>query len=435
MRKRLVNGIFWALVTRSAGIFLTLFLSVLLSRNLSPDEMGAYFVALSLVNFVGLLGVFGLPQVIVKIIAESNSVGRPGRAREVILKAFSFMFFLSSILALSFYFFSGGLISKYLNVKNLVPLLSAISLLIILSSFQTILAEVFRGFHDIKFASLVGGFFSQTFLVILLLLWYFSGSFLNLSITLYLTNLSYFIAIVIAMKFLCQKLIISKGDGSISMTEILSNAWPLCFMQLVVFVATQADLWMVSSFTSAQTVAVYGAAQKLAMMVTLTHGLIISVMQSSVAELNATNKLLKLEELVRGMSFVAIIPAFIILLIFIFFGDIILSIVYGEFYKKGYAVLLIIGTTNFISMLLGPAGMVLIMTNQQKEVVLIILVNTLITIILAYFMLKIYGYEGVACSWGIGAITYGLFTWCLVKKRLNIRTDIKASLFFLRKEF
>jgi hypothetical protein len=56
----------------------------LLARMLSKQELGAYFLALSIVSLGAVVGSLGLPKTVVGLVAENMGVGRPERARRVI---------------------------------------------------------------------------------------------------------------------------------------------------------------------------------------------------------------------------------------------------------------------------------------------------------------------------------------------------------------
>src|SRR6266568_4915099 len=83
--QRLVRGSVWVLAGRGFGVVVVLATNALLTRLLSPDQVGAYFVVLSLVMFCALLAQMGAERTAVRLVAESLGTGRPGRARAAIV--------------------------------------------------------------------------------------------------------------------------------------------------------------------------------------------------------------------------------------------------------------------------------------------------------------------------------------------------------------
>src|SRR5215203_2209158 len=82
-RDLLSNGA-WALSGRVITILAVLASNALLARLLSPEDLGTYFLAFSIVSFGTLVGSLGLNQVVVRFVAESMSLNQPERARRTV---------------------------------------------------------------------------------------------------------------------------------------------------------------------------------------------------------------------------------------------------------------------------------------------------------------------------------------------------------------
>lgn len=426
MRDRLIKGGIWAVLSRVAAIGLSLVFNVLLARMLSPSEMGAYFLALSLIGIFSVLGLMGLPQVVVRLVAESMAVGMAGRAKQAIQRALLLSLAGGAVIALLFYLGVGDLLALYvLHSNGLHLIIGLIAISILVNSVQGVVGEVYRGFHDIRGASLVGSVLPQITLVgLLALLWSHQGH-ATLQLVFGITLISSVLTLILSGAFLRKKVSDLQGSGTTGYGELLTIAWPLCIIQVAVFIATQADLWIVGVFLIEKDVAIYGSVQKMLMLMTMTHSLVVAVAQSSVAELYAKGEKQKLERMIQGMAFAACVPSGLLLLGFVFFGGDILGLVFGEFYRAGSLPLLVLGIGQFISMLLGPAGMVLTMTGHQKSLMTVVMVTSLTTILMAVMLAKPFGVTGVATAWGIGAVMYGFGTWLLAYKKLGIKSNAK----------
>jgi O-antigen/teichoic acid export membrane protein len=426
MRKRLLQGGAWAVLSRIVAIGLGLSLNALLARMLSPDEMGAYFLAISAIAISVVIGQMGLPQVVVRLAAESMSIGMPGRAKQAIQRSLLFVMVSGAGVALLFYLWIGDLLALNVFHSNGVrSIVSLISLSILIVSLQGVVTETYRGFHDIRAASLIGSVLTPAISVALLTLLWVNRDHASLQQIFVLTVASSVVALAVSGTFLRRKLINLHGSGSVAYKELVSIGWPLCVIQIAIFVATQADLWIVGAFLSERDAAIYGSVQKLLMLMTMTHSLVVAVAQSSVAELYAKGEQQKLERMIQGMAFVACVPSSLLLLVFVFFGGDILSLIFGEFYRAGSLPLLILGAGHFVGMLLGPAGMVLMMTGQQKQSMMIVVATSLATVVMAAMFARPFGVAGVAVAWGIGAIIYGLGTWWLAYRMLGVKTHAK----------
>lgn len=426
MRSRLLRGTFWAILSRIGGIGFGLAFNVLLARMLTPEEMGAYFLAMSVIALAAGFGQMGLSQVVVRLVAESMSVGMLGRARQAVQRAMSLSLVGGIVVALLFYLAAGDFIALHvLHSEGVHSVIGLISLSIVIVSLQGVVTETYRGFHDIRAASLLGSVLIPAVSVGLLALLWVNQEHVNLHQVFVLTVAGLIVALIVPAVLLRDRIVNLQGAGRVTYQELISIGWPLCLIQMAVFVATQADLWIVGAFFSERDAAIYGSVQKLLMFMTMTHSLVVAVAQSTVAELFAKGETQKLERMIQGLAFVACVPSGLLLLAFVFFGGDMLALVFGEFYRGGSILLLFIGAGHFICMLLGPAGMVLTMTGHQKQAMIIVMGTSLATIVMAVMFAKVFGIVGVAVAWGIGAVMYGFGTWLLAYRKLGVKTHVK----------
>ena len=158
LQKKVVSGGIWAVVGKITLSGAGLLLNAILARILSPEEVGAYFIAISILSVVGVFMMLGMDRMIVRLIAEAMANGQPGRARQAI-QFVVLILAASSLTGIIFLTFGGG---KWIT-ENIFhsPLLSDLFWLIVLwivfSNFQNFLAEVFRGFNDIRLAAGLSG--------------------------------------------------------------------------------------------------------------------------------------------------------------------------------------------------------------------------------------------------------------------------------------
>ncbi len=80
LAQRLFAGTAWALVFKVVSLASGLAVNAFLARLLPPDQLGAYFLALSIASFAAIVARFGLKQTVVRLVAEAIAKGLPGRA-------------------------------------------------------------------------------------------------------------------------------------------------------------------------------------------------------------------------------------------------------------------------------------------------------------------------------------------------------------------
>jgi O-antigen/teichoic acid export membrane protein len=149
-----------AWITGGKAVMMTasLILNSVVARLLSLHDVGVYFIILSIVPFGMVLGNVGLKDANVKVTAERFGWGHPGRARSAIHTAFLSAAIGSLFLAAAFVLLTGPWISSYVfKVANPMDMAILVWALGMLLTASTQLAETFRGFHDIRLATITNG--------------------------------------------------------------------------------------------------------------------------------------------------------------------------------------------------------------------------------------------------------------------------------------
>jgi O-antigen/teichoic acid export membrane protein len=261
---------------------------------------------------------------------------------------------------------------------------------------QGLVAESFRGFHDIRLATLFGGVFTSVLSGLLFAgLWLIQGhsdlgQIVTFSIVAAATN------VLIGFLFLRIKLEPKGLEPDLTARTVLGIAWPIWITNLALVVLTQADLWIVGMFRAQEEVAIYGAAARFAVIVSMPLMIVNAIVPSLIADLYTKGAKNDLRDALRASASVAVIPAFFVLAIFIFFGTPILGIVYGDHYRDGAIVLALLGVGQFVNVWAGSCGMVLLMTGNQALMMLISIACGVINISAAVLVVDGYGLNGVA---------------------------------------
>jgi O-antigen/teichoic acid export membrane protein len=158
LKRRLLSGSMWAVAGRFGGAMVGILIASLLTFVISPKEVGAYNLALSIVSFGALIGALGLPKTVVRLVAENVGLNRSGRTRREIYTVLGLGAVGTLLTSLAYYVVIGDLIEKWLfGSPLLMGLTGLIAAWIAIAIVQEITAETFRGFHDIRWATLLGG--------------------------------------------------------------------------------------------------------------------------------------------------------------------------------------------------------------------------------------------------------------------------------------
>ena len=424
-RHRVIYGSTWVFSGKIIAAFSGLMVNALLTRLLNPAEMGAYFLMFSIVTFAAVFAQLGMKQTVVRVIAQSLGTENPGRARKAVRLAFLYGTVSALVVASIFFFGVGPWLTRNIFDSTLMSgVIGLASVWLIVINFQTLLAESFRGFHDILLATLFGGLFTSLICALFFaLLWLVLGR-SSLTQVISLTILAGGTSSIIAGLLLKRKTSNLTGDGELDNRELMTVAWPLFITSLALYALSNADLWILGAFRAQEDVAIYGAVRRLVAIVVMPLTIVNNVVPPLIAEMYAQAKIKELEQILRATATVAGIPAFVVLSIFIMFGGPILAFTYGDFYRQGSTVLILLSTGQIANVWAGSCGNTLMMTGFQKTMMYITSLCGLITIIGAVWAVKNYGLIGVSSVAALSMILQNVLMLLFARKKTGIWTNV-----------
>ena len=428
LRRRLLSGGLWAFGSRFATAFTAFVTNVLLARLLTPEDLGAYFLAFSVVSVGSLVALLGLDQAVVRLLAESVDMKQFGRVRQVLGK----MLVLAGTGALgvgSAYLLFGRYVDTHLfRAPAFAGVTGLVAAWIVVVALQLFMAEVFRGLHDIRLASIFfslgNGVLLTTALVVL---WLLTDQ-VSLSGVLLLSIGSSLVSATLAGWMLLRKVSsLPPGGGSPSVEglgAILRLAGPLLVMNVTLVALGQGyvDLWIVGAFRPEGDVAVFGAAARAVMLVVLPVLVLNSVVSPLIAGMHAQGKTGELERALRVAATVATVPTILTWAAFLVFGGPILGLLFGDFYREGAVVLALLSTGQLANVLVGACGAALTMTGHQRLAMLITLGGGSIMVIGGLALVGPFGITGVAAATTAGIIVTNVSYWLAVRRKTGMWT-------------
>ena len=406
LANRLISGGAWALGAKIGTLILGLMIGGLLARMLSKSKMGDYIFAQSLVVSAALLAQLGLGPTAVKLIARFYAANDLHAVKKSV---FHIMRWGVTSAALAAFLFA--LLGKNLGVSQNIVALTAIWVIIL--TIQKLLAEILRGFHDIRAAAIVGGASLGGLITyittagILLVIWWQLGA-IELNVVFALIVISGILSLIWGSIHLYKILRSLKPStivsNNIRARQILWMSFPILIDSIVLLLLSQSGIWVLRAFRPSPEIAIYGTALRLATLTAVPLNVINAVTASTIAELFQKGQTKKLEFILRGLATLAALPALIILLIFIIAGANILGLIYGDFYRIGAPVLIILTTGSVMSVAAGSCGQSLMMSGHQKALMIVSVISGLLTLTIELLVVQQYGVIGVAIAMSVGIL-------------------------------
>ncbi|MCE3249476.1 MAG: polysaccharide biosynthesis protein [Geminicoccaceae bacterium] len=430
LSQRLIRGGGWVLLGRAVALPVGLLQAMLLARVLAPAEVGAYFLAISLVIPLAIMSQLGLSRPMVKLVASALALERPNAARHAIRVAVPATLVVGSLLALGIADGPGRWLTSLLQdgerLRAALPILALMGLCFALID---LMAETLRGFHDLRAASAFGDFLVQRLLLVLALATLWLGGWpAEVGDVLTLALLAALLVLALAAGLLRRRLrALPRRGARFGTGEILRHSPPFLLVRLNVWITAGADLWVLGMFRPPEEVAVYGAASRMALLAGVPLMVCNAVLAPTVADLYSRRQIDRLEKVVRAAATMAAAPSALLVLLFVLFGDRLLGLLFTDAYRAGYPVLVCLALGQWVNVAFGSCAISLTMTGHQRDVMIASTVTAAATIV-GFYLVAPYGTLAVALVVSASLVLYNLIVTLTARRRLGIATWTTLSL-------
>lgn len=410
--------------------------NALLARILTPSELGAYFLAFTLLGLLTSIGSLGLTKAIVRFVAESMGLGQYGRARRAIKLSLLYGTLGALAVGLGYTLFGGELAARLFDSPALAAVAGVTAGWMLVAVVQGILVEAFRGLHDIRMTMILGGFASGQGLLTgglivgsLAVVWLVWGH-TDLMTVMLLAAGSGAASALLAWMLLRHRVgRFSQEDSKPALggAEMIRVAWPLMATNLALFALNQSSYWIAGFFLEQRDVALYGAAFRLMTYVETPLAIAGMVTPPIIAGMYAQGRTRELERVLRLVATVTFVPCFVVLLLFVFFGGPIMGLAFGHFYRAGALALAILSLGQIVNVWTGSCQQVLMMAGQQDTMMVITFVTGLLAIALAVLGAQRYGITGIAVAVAVGFAVQNVTMMLAVRVKTGIWTQVSLS--------
>jgi O-antigen/teichoic acid export membrane protein len=399
VKRRLLRGSAWVMGGRLLSIFLGLVMNALLARILPPGQLGEYFTTLSLVFVGSIVAQMGLDRAVVRFVSTALAVGKPGQAKSTVKRIFFYGTIGSVVAGLVLALGLGGWLAR--NVYHSVVLAKLMPIAagwLIVTALGALLVDTFRGFQRFDLAT----FYDQVLIDILSCSAFAAIYLLHRTVNVHqvvLISAGFTtISTIVAGGLLLGKIKRLGDEGEpVPKGEIYAMAWPLLVTNVAIYLlGTGIDLWVLGAFRPQAQVALYGAASRVMFLVATPYLILQGVTPPLIAEMYAKGKKREMERTLRMVSTVAGIPAAAALVCFLFFGDSVLGFFYGPFYRQAATVLAILSAGRLVAVWTGSAGVTLMMTGHQKQMMYITVCSGIASVTAGLLLAPHFGKVGVA---------------------------------------
>jgi O-antigen/teichoic acid export membrane protein len=416
-----LNAIF-AFVFRAASAGSGLLIGALLARLLSIEMVGAYFVLLHLIRVSGVITRVGLSDNTMRqlaIAADHNKLDVIASHIKISIFVISFVYSVLSLIYILFW----PEIAETLNLTLPKGIIWIFMICIAFRASEDHLTFILKGLHHVKASiALLNSPRQLISAIFLISIWIIGLQFtLKGAFLLYLLASipSFILATSLILKLSCFRSIQQKN---LPIVSLLKSSLPFFGMNLLSILMASVPLWLVSGLVGKAEAGLYGAAIQLTFLISFFLGVSNQITPPALAALFASNEKKPLEMILRktaGWGLMLSTPAVVMLL---FFGKFILSLVYGPAFEEAAIVLAFLTIGQFVNTAAGSPGMMLQMSGKQSSLLAITSFWMFLNLVGGISLAPTWGMNGIAAAHCLGLVGQNLTMVLLVRRQIGVRT-------------
>ena len=426
----------WVVGCRIVGIACTLASNVLVAWLLDPTGVGVFLLVTSVLAFGCLLALSGLSEAGLRFVSEQLGLQQDIQAGNY-LKTSLYWAIGTSLISTGLVVVFLILFQRFSDHQEITPIaIFLVGLGVIVLAWQQLAAQLLRGMNELRSASFysggqTGGPLSNLFFVVpLAFAWFYWGSMTTTQV-IGLLVASVCLTLPLALWELSRsgRLLFASSDSpeqySLSNSQkrdLAGVAASLLGIQLLAFVATQADIWIGSWMLSGDDLGFYGVAKRGQLIAIMPLQMALMTIQGTIPRLHAQGRMQELEKRFRSAITWAAIPSLAALGLFMIFPAQVLIAIFGLEFADAAPIVVPLSIGLVVLIFLGSPGDVLSMTGNHRMVLWVNGFSAVALIVLGLLGAYRAGPVGLAIASSSVYAVQNWILWWIVKKRLNIWT-------------
>ena len=433
LRAQLFRGGVGSLSVKLASVLLGFVLAVILARTLGPEQYGVYGFVLTLVTLIAIPAQVGLPHLVVRETAKAGASQDWALMRGIWRWATRYVAVTSLVLLLvvgAGLYFAGQNLSeaRYQALIIALPLIPLIAL-------GNIRGAALRGLRRVVLGQLPEKVIRTAVLILLALAFLTWGVGAGYEFTANTALGLYVAAAAVAFLMGAWLLWRARPEGVVHeptrRTE--GREWqravlPLALISGVQVLNSHVDVLFLGLLRSDEEVGLYRVVIQLGNLVIFGLTAINMVLHPHISRLHQQGNRETLQRMVTNSARVILLLALPPVVLFVFFGEWVLILAFGQDYTSAHVALAILALGQLVNAGMGSVGALLNMTGHERDTMRGMLMALALNVALNLLLIPLFGIEGAALATAMTFATWNVFLWRLVWKRLGIKsTAIEGS--------
>jgi O-antigen/teichoic acid export membrane protein len=423
---RLLRGAALSLLLRVGGAGLGFLFNLLLARLVGADGAGSVFLALSVTGLAALLARLGLDGILVREAAALAAAGRaaevPALARTALGLIVTAALTLWALLWLAAPWLAGQVFGK----PALTPALQLLSATVLPWALSLALSELLRGSQRFIESQVVQTVAASLVSLPLLLLLAGGGELQGALQALVAGQWAALLLAAVFWRRLLRRQAPAGGRSPVSPLALVRTASPLLMFTLLNTLMGTLDTLLLGIWANTADVGVYGIASRLALLTSFILLAANSYVAPHFAAFHQRGDMAGLAQLARRTARLTLAAAAPLLLLFLVFPGLLLSLIGAEF-ERGAPVLAVLALAQFVNVATGSVSQVLIMTRREQQLRNLALASTVAGALAMLVLIPQFGALGAALGAALGICLQNLLAMLAVYRLHRLRIDAFAG--------
>jgi len=370
-------------------------LNIVLGRILGAEGTGLYYLCFTITSLAALFSRFGLDNTLIRFMGSYTAAGDWGKVKGTYISAIVFSFLISVSLCLIIYLASNFISVHIFNEKGMTQPLKLMIISIIPFSLFLLNSSSLRALKKVGYASLIQNVLPKVLPIILISVLAYTHGVAGATFSFTISSFLIFIFSI----FICYHYIKLHKNAvkNVPIGQLLQVSFPLLITDFFNLFILHSATIVLGIFEGSKEVGIYSVAARISQITNIILVSVNSMAAPQFAELWTNNDLEGLKKVAKFSARIMTLFATPVLFVFLFFPEFVLSL-FGEGFKEGRIVLLLLAFGQFVNVSTGSVGYILIMTGNEKSYRNIIIVCAIFCVLFNVLFVNYFGLNGAAIA-------------------------------------
>jgi O-antigen/teichoic acid export membrane protein len=415
----LYKSTFWLFILQCVSLVLAFLVNYFLVKATSLEVYGTYVYIFNLLNIVAAFSILGTDTLLIRKIAVYKTKNDDARIKGVIHFSMCSVLVGSLIAAVIFRLLNHQSESTSFSIS--VPLLAVVYCVI--TGATTVFIAALQGFRKILLSQLADKLLRPLLFISVVTYVFYQNRMLNLDELVWL-NLTVIAGLAFLNYIFFYRHVYHATKPKKAVYEF--GAWAklassILAINLLFALNSKVDILLLGKLYNKSEVGVYNIAIRISELIGFVLSVINIVIAPSISELYTRGERAQLQTLITRSAMLVLI-ATVPIFLFIILCRKYLLLFFGAQFLDGQTALWILCVGQFINVLFGSVGTLLLMSGNQKYSIISLVASVILNVLVNIFLTPHYGIIGTAIATAISICVWNMVMYFFVRKRLNIRT-------------